>query len=1267
MVGRKWLASALLAGMVMSPAAFAEVSALSDADLGEVSAQGIQTITNPTDISDQQNNNDAVQLNGISQSGASGMEVINHVNSASNTHQNLVAVDASSAMSVAQANDQYADNVDGSDQTIDNQATVTDQNNNNSAVQLNDDSQTLITADVVSNAANSAKNVGQNIASITDSSAIAISQTNTQVALNSGEDTQTIDNAGETSAQENNNGAVQLNDNAQSPSSTMVLSNSAASAENVAQNILFVDGLTDSIITQTNDQFAQNEKATDQTITNGDYVELQNNNSGSTQLNDNAQANSNGLVISNTADSAKNVAQNMIEASNVNGLNIITQTNTQVAVNGEDLFNEDRQSVSNTLAALQNNNEASVQLNDNAQAGIAGMVVSNSADSAENVGQNLFSITGDVAVNVISSSNDQTAVNYSWWNIDQDVETSSNILQRNNSNSVQLNANAQNGVQALALTNTASSAANVGQNAGLSAEWIGFNYIEQSNTQSASNYGISDQVISNVSFLQITAIQDNLNGSVQLNYGATAQDDVVAMAVANTASSASNVGQNAAAAANLEIGNFIAQSNDQYANNFVDNYQFVGNNGLIAVTVGQDNVNAGVQIENGQNRVAAMSLSNTAASASNVGQNVAAGADLLGLNTILQDNTQVAANSAWSGQLIDNYGLIFNLTIDQQNNNAAVQVNAGQNDFVGMSLANSAASAVNVGQNVGGHAALGQIGGVGQSNDQTAVSYWNDSWQDVYNDSWLFEVTAIQNNNSGSVQANDGQNNVAAMSLANSATSAVNVAQNVGGYASFAQIGIVAQDNTQVAEAWDTGSWQYVENVGFFGLALTALQNNNNGAVQLNEGQRDFEGMSLANSAQSAVNVGQNLAYMSDWIGVNIAVQSNDQTATTVFNGEGQTVINGSLGDAVTLAQSNNNAAVQANGGAQDGAQAMSIANSSASAVNVAQNAAYISSLVQIGAIGQENIQSATAVYDGSGQVVWNYGGDTEFSLAQQNNNGAVQVNGAQSNVNAGSLANSAESAVNVGQNAGYMADIAGLDFVYQNNDQFAETYAGSWQDVYNIEGIGDAFDALQNNNNGAVQLNGAQNDVTGISLANSALSAVNVGQNLLYLDNPLGFSAVDQTNTQVALSDTDAHQYVYNEEAIAQNNNNGAVQVNNAQNNVSAMSVLNSTMSAVNNAMNIAAVNGSAPYGTVLNQTNDQYAENSAHILQTIDNTIVVGGQNNNNGSVQLNNAQVGTSALVLANTAGSAANYGLNMASVSGASGWTINQVATQTAINH
>ncbi len=1267
MRGRKWLASALLAGMVVSPVAFAQVSSLDDEILADVSAQGIQTISNPTQIRDQQNNNDSVQVNGDSQRGSSGMEVVNYADSASNVHQNVANISNSEGVTVTQANDQYAENHGNSDQQITNEDRSRRQNNNNASVQLNDNAQRGISSATVSNAATSAVNVGQNIASVTDSSDIGAQQYNSQVAMNEGVDTQTIENADVAIRQENNNASVQLNDRAQRGSSTMVNNNTAGSAANVAQNIISVDGLRGSSLVQANDQTAINTSNEEiQIVDNNRRNRLQNNNNGAVQVNDRAQSNASGMVISNASSSAKNVAQNVLEAQNMNGLNVIDQSSVQVATNGS-LGDGDSQDIQNRRAALQNNNDASVQLNDNAQSGSSAMVLGNSANSAENVAQNVFSVNGNVAVNEISSSNDQAATNRTRFGVDQSVDSTDSLRQKNNANSVQLNDNAQNGVAAMALSNSASAASNIAQNAGDSSQIIGFNLISQSNTQVADNIGVSAQSVSNSSAVQITAHQDNNNGSVQLNDDTTAQNDVAAMALSNSAMSASNVAQNAAAAANVIVGSLIFQSNDQTATNAIASEQTIDNNGLVTATIGQDNNNGSVQVEEGQNRVEAMSLSNSTGSALNVGQNVASGESVAGIDGIVQDNTQVAEASSYNGQTVYNDGVLVSATIDQNNNNGAVQISNGQNDISAASVVNSAASAVNTGQNVGSFDAVAQIGGITQTNDQTASATYDVNMQYVENGSWVVDFAALQDNNNASVQINGGQNGVAAMSMLNSSASASNVAQSIADYNALAQIGAISQENTQLAATTVNGAGQAVINVGVFAAAVTPLQDNNNGSVQLNAGQIGFSGMSLANTGTSAANVGQNVGGMSDAVGITSISQLNDQTAQTVWNGQGQYVLNGSLGATVTVLQDNNNGSVQANAGAQDGVNAMSVANLSASAANVGQNVGAMDSLAQIGLIDQTNTQVAEAELAGTGQLIENYGEVVEVSAAQDNNNGSVQVNGAQNAMDVASFVNAAHSAVNVAQNVLEISDLAGLTGASQTNDQYASSsVTGSGQEIYNYSDVVGSFAIAQDNNNGSVQLNGAQNDVSGLSLANATYSAVNVAQNIATLDNPVGGTALDQANIQTALNEAEAGQYVLNEFAIAQDNNNGSIQVNGAQNNVSAMSVLNATLSSVNVAMNIANINGSDPFGTVLNQSNDQYAENASDALQAIDNAVTLAGQDNNNASVQLNNAQVGTSALMLSNVAASAYNYGLNVASVNGATGWTINQTATQTAIN-
>jgi len=634
---RKLLVAALLAVSVSSAVAAPEV--LSEEELGDVSAQGVQVITNPTDISAQQNNNDSIQINGASQSGSSGMQISNSVNSADNINTNVINLDSSSGMTMSQLNDQSAENYEVSDQTV-----------------LNN-----ITTGVASNVSGSAVNVGQNIANITNSTNISLSQTNNQYASNEGSDTQSITNGDTATLQDNNNGSVQLNDNAQRGSSSMVLDNTVSSAQNVGQNIIAVDGLSDFTLSQTNIQYAENLKDIDQTITNNGDVSLQNNNNGSVQVNDDAQTESTGMIIKNTANSAQNVGQNIISGTNMDGINSITQLNDQVASNGTMDGEISSQNIMNQDASLQNNNQASVQLNDNAQANTTSMVILNTANSASNTAQNITDVTGAVSVNIIESSNIQTASNYTRWDVEQNVDVRDSDLQRNNTNSVQLNDNAQNATTGMVIANTAGSASNIGQNIGNSSQLVGANVVIQSNEQYAYNgsgwSNWSFQSINNDDGdVTVTLLQDNNNASVQLNNGTTAQDNVQAMVLTNTAHSASNKAQNLAIVANLTVGNIVAQSNSQEA---------------------------------GQNNVQAMAMLNESNSASNTAQNVLEGSSIVGLNLGIQTNDQIADNSSESEQTIDNISLVVSFPVLQDNNNASVQADAdAQNNFSGMVAAN---------------------------------------------------------------------------------------------------------------------------------------------------------------------------------------------------------------------------------------------------------------------------------------------------------------------------------------------------------------------------------------------------------------------------------------------------------------------------------------------------------------------------------------------------------------------------------------------------
>ena len=1103
------LAAALLAATVSVPS-MAGPQAISDDQLGEVSAQGIQVVTNSTNISNQQNNNDSVQANGNSQANTSGMQVMNMVNSAANTQTNTAAIDTSIGISSSQSNTQYAENHEASSQTIDNFAAVSNQNNNNATVQMNDSSQMGTTAGIVSNVAGSAMNIGQNIASITNSSAIGLAQSNSQTATNEGYDEQYITNGGNNSTQNNNNSSVQVNSQSQSSSSTFVLNNTSSSASNIGQNFVFVDGLLGSNLSQSNYQMASNDKIPYQEISNGGNTTIQNNNNGSVQINDDGQTNASSIALSNTANSAKNIGQNIVDATNMNGVNVISQSNEQYAYNGAASFSGLYQTVINGDVSTQNNNNQSVQLNSNAQASTNAVSLSNTANSSENIAQNVADVSGAVSINVISSSNYQEAYNYTRWEVVQNVASGDSDLQRNNNNSVQLNENAQNASSGMSISNTSASASNIGQNLANTGQIIGFNIVSQSNEQYAyngtgwSNWSFQT-ITNNDGVFTLTTGQDNNNASVQMNDGATAQNDVNAINLSNVAHSATNTAQNAAYVANVALGNIVIQSNYQVANNDSWTSQEIGNYGLINVNVDQDNNNASVQIQDGQNRVNSFATSNVSNSAANTAQNVVGGSNVIGLNAAVQTNESYASNNSLSQQAIGNNGLFVQANISQDNNNASVQLQGGQNDFNGMSLANVATSASNVGQNVASYNTFAQIGLIGQSNTQGAYEYVEGD-QTISNASLIISASLLQDNNNNSVQVNGGQDNANAMSFLNASASAANVGQNVGSLTSLAQIGLIGQYNYQESESITTNS-QTVDNLSLV-LDVNAAQNNNNGSVQVNGAQNNVSTLSFANAASSAMNVGQNILNMSDLLGVDLAEQINSQSAY----------------------------------------------NSSYSEQAITNNGVFLASV----------------------------------SLAQDNNNASVQ-------------------------------------------------------------------------------LNNSQNNGSGLSFINTSNSALNNGMNIANITNPLGLTAISQMNDQYAENSASANQDVSNDLAVAQNNNNGSVQLNSSQNSISSMAVLNTSLAAVNNGINLANISGSVPFGTIVSQSNYQTAINDSDSTQTISNLVVIAGQNNNNGSVQLNNSQFGASSLVLGNIVNSAANTGFNMAAITGASGWTLNQVSVQNAINY
>ena len=271
--------------------------------------------------------------------------------------------------------------------------------------------------------------------------------------------------------QNNNNNSVQLTGNAQSNTKTAIMENISLSASNTALNLLstgdvnvpigepdpaLYGNITGSLIEQFNNQVAKNfnNEATGEyaLALNGEFTDdefyrteepeagqmienihgniaedgVQNNNNNSVQLNDGAQSEAAGIIISNIANSATNIAVNMMTTGDITGTDI-TQENKQEAYNHMntatgDMYafagnlNKQKQYIYNcnctAIDGEQNNNMNSVQLNGNAQANLQTLVLLNSANSAANIGVNVLH-AGTVSGSSIVQKNTATAVNFS--------------------------------------------------------------------------------------------------------------------------------------------------------------------------------------------------------------------------------------------------------------------------------------------------------------------------------------------------------------------------------------------------------------------------------------------------------------------------------------------------------------------------------------------------------------------------------------------------------------------------------------------------------------------------------------------------------------------------------------------------------------------------------------------------------------------------------------------------------------------------------------
>ncbi len=286
----------------------------------------------------------------------------------------------------------------------------------------------------------------------------------------------------------------------------------------------------------------------------------------------------------------------------------------------------------------------------------------------------------------------------------------------------------------------------------------------------------------------------------------------------------------------------------------------------------------------------------------------------------------------------------------------------------------------------------------------------------------------------------------------------------------------------------------------------------------------------------------------------------------------------------------------------------------------------------------------------------------TDEVKEQQNNNASVQIkgSGSQKRLQAVSLANIAGSAANVGQN---IASFSGKELeAIQVNGQVAAARADTEQYVSNAYPDDSNTALYQNNNNSSVQLRDSQTEVKALSILNTAGSAANVGQNIARAEAEEVTRAA-QVNAQGAFVTAEARQLVYSDEVKGQNNNNASVQLIDSQTNSTALSTMNAAVSAVNVGQNIVSMKQQQDVS--VSQANLQLAVTRSSADQYVENYGNVEYQNNNDSSIQLIDSQFSTNALSVANVAGSAVNFGQNMATMTGVKGAALMQLNLQKAV--
>ncbi len=407
-----------------------------------------------------------------------------------------------------------------------------------------------------------------------------------------------FNNGNVNSPQHNNSNSLEMHGNAERYINGVSKENVASSAANSATNLMNVGSGANVTVTQYNDQCtgggANNtvRRAQLEIKNDGDVNEEQHNNNASVLLTDNVQRNGKHFSLINGAVSAINRSTNMVTVSSagqINGSQGSKQGSKNViAPNDLDAPNPPPSTVSGMnrefyhyvenngdLNADQKNNQASLQLTDNAQRNVQNFDLINIAASAGNLATNVASLnaSGDVgtAGMPFSQGNVQAACNQiAAGTIDENFEGAQDIVnngnisagvdQDNNNFSVQLKDNAQGNASAGILANISSSAANTASNIAY-VNAGGDVYLEQYNEMEAANWIQSDtpQSISGMGGTH------NNNNSVQVINNALSNTSSVLLV--NAASSAVNTSWNIASVVGHSV--TIQQHNTQNAVNVV--------------------------------------------------------------------------------------------------------------------------------------------------------------------------------------------------------------------------------------------------------------------------------------------------------------------------------------------------------------------------------------------------------------------------------------------------------------------------------------------------------------------------------------------------------------------------------------------------------------------------------------------------------------------------------------------------------------------------